>query len=46
MLAELVDRLHAAGTARVAFGFIFAEPDRLSPSRPIEGEAPHTRDGP
>ena len=31
-LAELVDRLHAAGAATVAFDFIFAEPDRLSPS--------------
>ena len=36
MLAELVDRLHAAGAATVAFDFIFAEPDRLSPSRLIE----------
>ncbi len=36
MLAELVDRLHAAGAATVVFDFIFAEPDRLSPSRLIE----------
>jgi adenylate cyclase len=34
-LAELVDRLHAAGAAAIAFDFIFAEPDRLSPSRLI-----------
>jgi adenylate cyclase len=33
VLAELVDRLHAAGAATVAFDFIFAEPDRMSPSR-------------
>ena len=36
MLAELVDRLHAAGAGAVVFDFIFAEPDRLSPSRLIE----------
>ena len=35
MLAELVDRLHAAGAATVVFDFIFAEPDRLSPNRLI-----------
>jgi adenylate cyclase len=34
-LAELVDRLHAAGAAAIAFDFIFAEPDRLSPNRLI-----------
>ncbi|MFQ5566848.1 MAG: CHASE2 domain-containing protein [Paracoccaceae bacterium] len=37
-LAEMVDRLHAAGAATIAFDFIFAEPDRLSPSRLIEDE--------
>jgi adenylate cyclase len=31
-LADLVDRLHAAGAATVAFDVIFAEPDRISPS--------------
>jgi adenylate cyclase len=35
-LAEFVDRLHAAGASTIAFDFIFAEPDRLSPSRLIE----------
>ena len=30
-LAELVDRLHAAGAAAVAFDFLFIEPDRMSP---------------
>jgi adenylate cyclase len=29
----MVDRLHAAGAATVVFDVIFAEPDRLSPSR-------------
>lgn len=38
MLAELVDRLNAAGAATIAFDFIFAEPDRLSPSRLIENQ--------
>lgn len=33
ILAELVDRLHAAGASTIAFDVIFAEPDRLSPSR-------------
>ncbi len=33
MLGELVDRLHAAGAATVAFDVIFAEADRLSPNR-------------
>lgn len=30
-LAELVERLHAAGAAAVAFDMVFAEPDRTSP---------------
>jgi adenylate cyclase len=30
-LAELVDRLHAAGAAAVAFDFLFVEADRMSP---------------
>ncbi|HSF96088.1 MAG TPA: adenylate/guanylate cyclase domain-containing protein [Thermohalobaculum sp.] len=33
MLAEMIDRLHAAGASTVAFDVIFSEPDRLSPSR-------------
>lgn len=33
MLAEMVDRLSAAGAAAVGFDVIFAEPDRLSPGR-------------
>ncbi len=37
MPAGLVDRLHAAGAAAGAFDFIFAEPDRLSPSRLNDG---------
>jgi adenylate cyclase len=35
-LAELVERLHAAGAAVVVFDFIFAESDRLSPRRLAE----------
>ncbi|HUE46765.1 MAG TPA: adenylate/guanylate cyclase domain-containing protein [Aestuariivirgaceae bacterium] len=35
-LAELVERLHAAGAVTVVFDFIFAEPDRLSPRRLAE----------
>lgn len=35
-LAELVDRLHAAGAAAVAFDFLFIEPDRMSPRRVIK----------
>ena len=31
-LAELVDRLHAAGAAVVAFDFLFVEPDRMTSS--------------
>ena len=31
LLAEMVDRLHAAGAAVVAFDFLFVEPDRMSP---------------
>jgi adenylate cyclase len=37
-LGEMVDRLHAAGAATIAFDFIFAEPDRLSPNRLIADE--------
>jgi len=36
-LAEMVDRLHAAGAAAVAFDFLFVEPDRMSPSAPQPG---------
>jgi adenylate cyclase len=36
MLAEFVDRLHAAGASTIAFDFIFAEPDRLSPNHLIK----------
>lgn len=36
LLAELTDRLHAAGAATVVYDLIFAEPDRLSPSRLAE----------
>ncbi len=36
VLGEMVDRLHAAGAAVVAFDFMFAESDRLSPSRIVE----------
>ncbi len=35
-LAEMVDRLHAAGAAVVAFDIVFAEKDRLSPSELIK----------
>lgn len=35
-LAELVDRLHAAGAAVVAFDVLFVEPDRMSPSRLLQ----------
>ena len=33
VLAQLVDRLHAAGAATIGFDIIFPEPDRLSPRR-------------
>jgi len=36
VLAEMVDRLHAAGAAVVAFDVVFSEPDRLSPKRIVE----------
>jgi adenylate cyclase len=36
-LAELVDKLDALGAAAIAFDIAFAEPDRLSPARIIEG---------
>ena len=36
VLGEMVDRLHAAGAAVVAFDVMFPEPDRLSPSRIVE----------
>ncbi len=35
-LAEMVDRLHAAGAATVAFDFLFVEPDRMSSSRLLD----------
>jgi adenylate cyclase len=38
VLAEFVDRLHAAGAATVAFDFIFAEPDRMSPSQLVNDQ--------
>lgn len=33
VLAELVDRLHAAGAVAVSFDFLFVEPDRMSLGR-------------
>ena len=33
VVADLVDRLHAAGVASIAFDIAFAEPDRTSPER-------------
>ncbi|MCZ8261450.1 MAG: adenylate/guanylate cyclase domain-containing protein [Beijerinckiaceae bacterium] len=33
VLAELVDRLQAAGAATIGFDIVFPEPDRLSPAR-------------
>lgn len=35
-IAEIVDRLGAAGVAAVGFDILFAEPDRLSPRRVLE----------
>jgi adenylate cyclase len=35
-LAELVDRLHAAGAAAVVFDFLFVEADRMSPNQPTQ----------
>lgn len=35
-IAELVDRLRAAGAAAIAFDVVFAEPDRTSPKRLAE----------
>ena len=36
LLADMVDRLHAAGAATIVFDMLFAEPDRLSPSRLLD----------
>ncbi|MFW6076786.1 MAG: CHASE2 domain-containing protein [Hyphomicrobiales bacterium] len=36
-LADLVDKLDALGAAVIAFDMAFAEPDRLSPARIIQG---------
>ncbi len=36
VLAELLDRLEEAGVAAVAFGMVFAEPDRASPARMLQ----------
>jgi CHASE2 domain-containing sensor protein len=36
-LAELVDKLDALGAAAIAFDMAFAEPDRLSPARLMQG---------
>lgn len=33
ILAEMIDRLHAAGASTIAFDVLFSEPDRMSPSR-------------
>ncbi len=44
-VAELVDRLHAAGAAAVAFDFLFVEPDRMSPSRLLSDPAVRARLG-
>ncbi len=38
-LAEMVERLHAAGAAVVVFDFLFVEPDRMSPSRLLQDPA-------
>ena len=35
-LAEMVDRLHAAGAAAVVFDFLFVEPDRMTPSQSLQ----------
>jgi adenylate cyclase len=35
--AELVDKLHAAGAATIAFDIVFSEPDRTSPKLLLEG---------
>ncbi len=35
-VARLVDRLHEAGVAAIAFDMAFAEPDRTAPSRLVE----------
>jgi adenylate cyclase len=40
LLAELVGRLHAAGSAAIAFDMVFAEPDRTSPHRYLEQALP------
>jgi adenylate cyclase len=43
LLAELVDRLKAAGVAAIAFDAVFAEPDRLAPenlARELRGLPP------
>ncbi len=36
VLAELLDRLEAQGAAAVAFGIVFAEPDRSSPAHMLQ----------
>lgn len=36
-VADLVTRLTQAGAAVIAFDIVFAEPDRLSPSRAVDG---------
>jgi adenylate cyclase len=47
VLADIVDRLHAAGAAAIGFDVLFAEPDRLSPSaiaRTMRTDDPAVRD--
>ncbi len=36
LVARLVERLHAAGAAAIAFDIVFSEPDRTSPARVVE----------
>ncbi len=44
-MAEMVDRLHAAGAAVVAFDVLFVEPDRMSPSRLMQDPEVRSRLG-
>lgn len=37
LVAELIDRLNAAGAAVIAFDVVFAEPDRTAPARAMAG---------
>ncbi len=44
LVARLVERLNRAGAAAIAFGIVFSEPDRTSPSRFLDRWFPDSKD--